>query len=229
MVLFMLFANIVFGMPFPLPEWFINYYSDIIYIIFSVVFLFAMKYFYGKKCLTVFTGVFILSMAVFMTITSGVFNPSIEKIINETPEAKVSTHIRMIAENSEGQALDLWKLPEWQDSNFEGYNQLEERREKTTDDLLKAKINSNFTVTRVEWWSTCCVPRVINDSNWANGARVHVQLTDSNGIKLPYIFDIFVWKGHIEPGVSSVRYWAIRDIYLESEEPLFWTRENGVL
>jgi len=228
-MLFVLFANLVFGMPFPLPEWFINYYSDIIRIIFLTVFLFVMKYFHGKKCLTVFIGVFILSMAIFMIITSGTFNPLIEKVIGETPEAKVSAYVEAIAKNNREQALDLWKLPEWQNSNFEGYNQLKERREKTTNNLLKAKTNSDFTVTHVEWWSTCCVSRVINDSNWANGARVHVQLTDSNGVRHPYIFDVFVWKGRVEPGISSVRYWAIRDIYPENQEPLFWTRQDGVL
>ena len=164
-----------------------------------------------------------------MISASGAFNPLIEKVINETPEAKISAYIEAVAENNREQALDLWKLPEWQNSSFEGDNQLEKRKEKTTDDLFKAKINSDFTVTRVEWWSTCCAPRIINNSNWANGARVHVQLTNSSGIKRPYIFDVFVWKGRIEPGISSVRYWTIRDIYPENQEPLFWTREDGVL
>jgi len=153
-----------------------------------------------------------------------------EKIINETPEAKVNAYIQAITKNNKEQALSVWEFPGWWNSSFIGFDQLKERREKTTDDLLKAKINSNFTVTRIEWWNTCCVPSVTDDSNWANGARVYVQLTDFSNNKLFYIFDVFVLKGYRQPGLgNSVRHWTIRDIYSQDQEPLFWTREDGVL
>ena len=32
-----------------------------------------------------------------------------------------------------------------------------------------------------------------------------------------------------EKDYSSLRRWIIRDVYPENEEPLFWTREDGVL
>ena len=104
---------------------------------------------------------------------------------------------------------------------------MKNRREETTDKLIKAKINSNFTITNIDWWSTCCVPSIIDDSNWANGARVYVQLIDSDNNKLNYVFDVFVSKGHREPGIGdSIRHWTIRDVYPENEESLFWTMKS---
>ena len=168
-----------------------------------------------------------LSIAFFFAYINGAFAPFIEKAIGETPEVKIDLYLQAVSKGNEKTALNLWKFPDWWNLTFTGFNQLKNRREETTDKLIKAKINSNFTITKIDWWSTCCVPSIIGDSNWANGARVYVQLTDFNNNKLNYVFDVFVSKGHREPGIGdSIRHWTIRDVYPENEEPLFWTMKS---
>ena len=171
-----------------------------------------------------------LLLVFFFAYINGVFAPFIEKAIGETPKAKIELYLQAVSKGDEKEALDFWEFPDWWDSSFVGFDQLKDRRKEITDELIKAKINPDFTITKIDWWSTCCVPSIINDSNWANGARVYVELTDFNNDKLNYIFDVFVLKGHREPGIGdSIRYWTIRDIYPENKKSLFWTREDGVL
>ncbi len=189
-----------------------------------------MKYFHNKKHLIIFITVFILSVVFFFAYINGAFAPFIEKAISETPEAKIELYLQAISKEDEKGALTLWEFPDWWDSSFIGFDQLKNRREEMTNKLIETKINSDFTITKIDWWGTCCVPSIIDDSNWANGARVYVQLTDFNNNKLNYIFDVFVSKGHREPGIGdSIRHWTIRDVYPENEESIFWTMKNGVL
>lgn len=228
-ILFVLLTGIIFGIPPLLPVWFVDRYFGVIYIIFFIIFLLVIKYFRSQKCLAVFLTIFVFLIIVFMVYLNGVFAPFIEKTIGETPEAKIELYVRSISEGDEKKALDLWQFPDWWDSSFVGFKELKERREKITNELDQKRINSGFTITRIEWWSTCCMPSVINDSNLANGARVYVQMTDFNNNKLHYIFDVFVSSGYRDPGIeNSIRYWTIRDIYPENEEPLFWTINNGI-
>ena len=228
-ILFVLFTGIVFGIPPLLSIWFVDRYFGVIYIIFFIIFLFAIKYFRSQKCLTSFLTIFVFLIVVFIAYLNGVFTPFVEKTIGETPKAKIELYVRSISEGDEKKALDLWQFPDWWDSSFVGFKELKERREKITNKLTEEKINLDFTITRIEWWSTCCMPSVTNNSNSANGARVYVQMTDFNNNKLYYIFDVFVSSGHRDPGIeNSIRYWTIRDIYPENEEPLFWTISNKI-
>jgi len=219
-----LFIVMFFGIYFPFE--FLVRYSIIINIIFIAILLFIMKLFHDKKCLITFITIFILSIVFFFAYINGAFAPFIEKAIGETPEAKVELYLQTASKKDKKAALGLWEFPNWWNSTFAGFDQLKERREKITNELIEAKINSHFTITKIDWWNTCCMPSITDDSNLANGARVYVQLTDFNNNKLDYIFDVFVSKGHREPGIGdSIRHWTIRDIYPENEEPLFWARK----
>jgi hypothetical protein len=228
--LFVLFASIIIGIPPLFPIWFIDNYFGAIYVVLFIIFLLAIKYCHSQKCLTSFLAVFVFLIIVSITYLSGVFVLFIEKTIGETPEAKIELYVQSISRGNKKEALDLWQFPDWWDSSFIGFKELRERREKITNELAKTNIHSDFTITGIEWWNTCCMPSVTDNSNHANGARVYVQITDFDNNKLDYIFDVFVLSGHREPGMeSSIRHWIIRDVYPRNEKPLFWTMSNKKL
>ena len=166
------------------------------------------------------TGIILaIIIACVLLFLNGLFAPLIEEIINEKPEAKITAYLKAVEKDDAIKALTIWELPDWTNEEI---SLLENRRENLTKDLIKNKIK-DFGILKIEWWNTCCEPSIINDSNWANGARVYVQLINSYNTKSFYIFDVFVSKGHREPGIgNSIRHWVIRDIYLENQEPLFW-------
>ena len=216
-----MFYEIYFLFEFLVP------YSNIINIVFAVIFLFILKYFYNKKHLCTFITVFILSMVFFIVCLDSVLPSFIEKIKNETPQAKIELYLQAVSKGDKEEALTLWEFPNWWDSSFVGFNQLKDRREKITNRLIGAKINSDFTITKIDWWNTCCMPSIIDDSNRANGVRVYVQLIDSDDNKLNYVFDVFVLEDREKLGIGdSIRHWILRDVYSENEEPLFWTMKN---
>ncbi len=67
-ILFALFTSIVFGIPPLFPVWFVDCYFGVIHIIFLAIFLFAVKYFHGRKCLTTFLTTFITLFILTMVI-----------------------------------------------------------------------------------------------------------------------------------------------------------------
>lgn len=176
-----------------------------------------------KKTVLIITIIALSIIGIYIVSISGILNPFIEKITNETPEAKINAYIQAVSKGDKETALKIWEYPTW---NLESndYILLKERREKATDELIKEKITSNFTITNIEWWSTCCMPSIISNSNGAGGARAKVELTDINNKKNIYIFDIFVRETHYGGATEEpkLRHWVIRDIYPLGEEPLFW-------
>lgn len=176
-----------------------------------------------KKNVLIITKIALLIIGIYIVSISGILNPFIEKITNETPEAKISAYIQAINKSDKKIALKIWEYPTW---NLESndYILLKERREKITDELIKEKITSSFIITNIEWWGTCCIPGVINNPSGAGGARAKVELMDINNKKYIYIFDIFVRETHYGGATEEpkLRHWVIRDIYPLGEEPLFW-------
>jgi len=155
---------------------------------------------------------------------------SIEKIKNETPEAKIAAYVQAVSNGDTEKALSFWEIPKSYGLYLEYCDGIRDRGKQVTKELIEKKIKSDFTITHIEWWSTCCVPRVIENSRVAGEAKVYVQLTDSSDAKSIYIFDVIVPGGY-DGGLAghSVRHWIISDIYPQDQEPLFWTREDGVL
>ena len=211
-----IFHEIFFLFEFLVP------YSNILNVVFAVTFLFILKYFYDKKCLGTFAAIFILSMIFFVVCLDSIIPPFIEKIKNETPEAKVAAYVQAVSNGDTEKALSFWEISESYGLYLEYCDKIRDRGKQVTEELIEKKIKSDFTITRIEWWSTCCVPRVIENSRVAGEAKVYVQLTDSNNAKSIYIFDIIVPGGY-DGGLSgySVRHWIISDIYSQDQEPLF--------
>lgn len=69
-ILSVLFSSVILGLYNSLPEWFMVYYFKVIIATFFIIFLAIAKYFYEKKCLTVFLitfiAVFILAVITMM-------------------------------------------------------------------------------------------------------------------------------------------------------------------
>ncbi len=178
-----------------------------------------------KRASSVVSSILILILAV-IAVTWLVYTPNgkllREQITGETPQAKLETYVYAIAKGDQETALDQWEMPHL--SNQEQLDALAERRKHVTSDLLAAKLNSQFTILDIQWWSTCCEPGVLEESRDAGGARIRVWLLDKKGLRLIYVFDIFVrdlpYWGAAEG--YPFRHWVIRDVYPEGQEPLYW-------
>lgn len=174
-----------------------------------------------KSSLIIFL-VLIAIVGFFIDSNHGTSSILIEKIKNENPEAKVIAYIQTISSGDKEKALSFWKISESYKLSPEYCNKIRDRGERITKELIEKKIKPDFTIMRIEWWSTCCVPNVIENSRFAGKAKVYVQLVDSNDIKSAYIFEVIVPRGYSgELAGHSVRHWVISDIYLESEKPVF--------
>jgi hypothetical protein len=137
-----------------------------------------------------------------------------EWLTGETPQAKVGAYVLALALGNKGAALAWWGAPD----------DLSDRRAQVVSELLASGLSPRFSITRIEWWSTCCEPHVIHEPRGAGGARVRVQLYDRQGAPLLYTFDIFVSGGaYWGPAANyPLRHWVIRDIYPDGDAPLFW-------
>lgn len=147
-----------------------------------------------------------------------------EPTMGETPQAKVVAFVQAIHQNDKSAALALWELGE--SSTLSRYSALKERREKITTELLSAEYDIEYTILRIEWWTTCCEPSVTCDYRNAGGARIKVQFLDNNGLPIFYTFDVFTRE---QPYWGSAmgyppRHWVIRDVYPINQEPLYWQR-----
>ncbi len=157
----------------------------------------------------------ILGVGFLFAYINGVFTPLIEKIINESPEAKISIYLQAVSKGDKGTALNVWQFSV---SNPESADQLllKERREKITDGFIKAKINPSFKIINIEWWTTCCTPSITENPKGAGRAVVKVELNIDNEKKV-YVFDLYVYdkEGNYagEAMGYPVRHWLIGDIY----------------
>ncbi len=120
----------------------------------------------------------------------------------------------------------LWVLPDSLPES-DRLALLHERRSQVTRQLVAAGIQ-DWDVLGVEWWSPACCehgsgPVALGDS--ADGARVLVQFMSRDGRPVQYTFDVFDAPGGANWGKPET--WAIRDIYLQDEEPLYWRRRSG--
>jgi len=155
--------------------------------------------------------------------TSPVRLPLQERITGNTPEARIKTYVNAVLRGDEEAALAVWELPSWEPPNGQSVA-LAERRQAMTRELMAADLQDDFLLLRTEWWRTCCEPGVICDSRNAGGARVSVQFLNQQGLPVIYIFDVFHRYGSYWGAAAGypTRHWALRDVYAQGQEPLFW-------
>lgn len=160
--------------------------------------------------------------------TYGIKELFIEKMTGNTPEVKIENYISAVSNGNKEQALMEWTVLEkdrYKDKssmlNAEYYSQLNNQLRKTgetiTQDLISKKINPTYKIQKVEWWSTCCEPHIIENPRMSGHAKFYVELTDSNKTTSVYIFNLEVPGGY-DGGLTShyVRHWVIDDIYPEN-------------
>ena len=172
-----------------------------------------------KKVFIILLSIVIIIIGFFIDSEYGATALFVEKIKNETPEAKIVAYIQAVSNDDTEKALSFWEIPESYKFNPEYCDRIKDRGKQITKELIKKEIKSDLIITHIEWWSTCCIPSVTENSRIAGKAKVYAQLVDSNNIKSAYIFDVVVPGGY-EGGLigHSVRHWVLADVYLESEE-----------
>ncbi|MGB2762323.1 MAG: hypothetical protein WBC21_02140 [Minisyncoccales bacterium] len=174
----------------------------------------------NKKIIIGILIVFILILGfLFQDIIRCFSQPFIEKIINETPEAKINAYLKAVMKNDERKVLEFWRLSDWKEDPL-----LSNRRENISKELI-AMGTKDFDILNIEWWRTCCVAGVISNSQAAGGARARVKLISRDDVEYIYIFDIFHQKGAYWGAAEGcqLRHWVLRDVYPSDQEPLFWT------
>jgi len=172
---------------------------------------------------TIVLGALLLGGWVCSRLAPAFYATVVERIRGESPQAKVAAYVHAVAWGDEEAAFAVWELPDWGERDA-GFVALRERRQQVTDTLIAAGINPTFTVLHIEWWGTCCEPRVISDPHEAGGARLRVKLLPNDGPPLVYIFDVFVRGGAYWGGAANYppRRWVLRDVYPQDQSPLFW-------
>jgi hypothetical protein len=140
-----------------------------------------------------------------------------ERLIGETPQAKVSSYLELVDSGSREDALGLWPANEGLGPEYEA------RRQSVTTELEELGPELSHRVLKTEWWSTCCEPHVITDSRDAGFARLWVEVFrgDEPG---QYVFDVIGRGASCWPGMEgcAVRRWRILDVHPSGEEPLVW-------
>lgn len=183
----------------------------------------------------IFVSITFISLAIFK-INNGWGKPSLtilwEKIINETPQAKIKAYLRGVMDNNQEKALGVWQLQEIKQGEYElrryNFRPLAQRREEITKNLIDKGIK-DFKILKIEWWRTCCSRDITFNFADAGGARATVQLTDKNGATYNYIFDVFhreTTYGGAAEGYRP-RQWVLRDVFPANEQPLFWTAKSS--
>lgn len=139
----------------------------------------------------------------------------------DLPQVKIAAFVQSIVHDDKTTALKLWELG---GASSEQQSALGKRREGVISDLLASKINPEYTVLGIEWWTTCCDPNVTNSSRDAGGARINVQFLDKNGDPISYIFDVFTREQPYWGGAEGYqpRDWVIRDVYPYDQSPMYW-------
>ncbi len=180
----------------------------------------AMKVFrfvlYGLLLLAAGLAGFIIGL-----LSLGDYSPNmlLEFISGETPQAKITRYLQAVEAQDRAAALDAWLLPPENSGNFK---QLSERRELVTDELLARNI-THFMIFEPQWWGTCCDPGITSHQRNAGGARVSVQVLDSEGQPWSYTFDVFVNGPYFGDAIGNpYRHWFLRDVYPRGEFPIFW-------
>jgi len=147
----------------------------------------------------------------------GPVNRLVERVIGETPQAKVSSYLVLVARGEQDKALALWPASEWLGPEYEA------RRHSLTRELEALGPELSHRVLDIQWWGTCCEPHIITDSREAGFARLWVEIS-GGGEARQYVFDVLVrggaywgeWEGY------PVRHWQIGEVYPAGEEPLYW-------
>ncbi len=171
---------------------------------------------FKKKALIFASLIMLILIGFFVDINYGITSLAIEKITNENPETKVAAYLQAVSIGDKEKALKFWEISESYNLNLAYIDKIKNQGEKVTNELIGKKIKPDFTIKKTEWWSTCCTPRIIENSRVAGMAKVRVQLMDSNDIKSNYIFDMIVPGGY-DGGLTGypVRHWIISDVYVE--------------
>jgi len=149
----------------------------------------------------------------------GPVNRLVERVIGETPQAKVSSYLALVARGDRDKALALWPANERLGSGYEA------RRHSVTRGFEELGPELSHRVLEIEWWGTCCEPHIITDSREAGFARLWVQMSRANEARLyTYVFDVLAPGGCCWGRMEGypVRHWQILDVYPAGEEPLVW-------
>jgi hypothetical protein len=141
----------------------------------------------------------------------------VERLMGETPQAKVSSYLELVASGAREEALALWPGNEGLGAEYEV------RRQSATTEFEELGAELSHRVQRIEWWSTCCEPHVITDSRNAGFARLWVEVFRGDEPR-QYVFDVLGRGASCWPGMEgcAVRRWQIVDVYPTGEEPLVW-------
>ena len=147
----------------------------------------------------------------------------LERVRGETPQARVDAYAQAILAGDEEAAFAAWTPPD-PERNDELSEALRQRRRDVTRQLIAANLSETYTITDIEWWTTCCEPSVTCDARNAGGARIRVQFLDQDGLPVVTIFDVLHRDGAYWGAAAGhpPRQWALYDVYPRGEKPLSW-------
>jgi hypothetical protein len=91
-----------------------------------------------------------------------------EQLSPHPDQSQVSAFVQSIVRGDQETAYKLWEVSDGIDA--EQQIALMNRRDDVIANLLLAKIEPEYLLREIEWWTICCEPGVINESRYAGGA-----------------------------------------------------------
>lgn len=142
-----------------------------------------------------------------------------ERIIGETPEAKIDAYFQAIKQRDEAKLSELWadNPPRWTAKSKIRHQNIKSSLENLLPEL-------HYRIVDIKWWEMCCGPHLVNKLE-ACYAEVWVEAWGKTNEKLSLVFEMNAMEGSCRGLIGyPMRKWRILDIWPEDEyrpmEPL---------
>jgi len=141
----------------------------------------------------------------------------------DTPERHVARYLSATSRGDAYAAMDEWTVYlSASDPRFHAPDELVQRRRDLTIELSTDRVGREFQVTAIDWWATCCDPRLTTKDN-AGLARVHVTTSGEDGKTRRLVFEVWVkdlvWWG--SAGGEWHHDWRLYEVH-DEEQPCFF-------
>jgi len=167
------------------------------------------------------TAVIVAALAVLAAVLTAPFGPGpfiVARVSGDEPDATLTRFADAVSNGDLARARSLWIVGPNETPVFRARI---ERRQVETWQTLAGFVGRPYSVERVQWWSTCCMPSVIAGREGASAARYWVRF---DGSLRPYVVTLIASDTQWMLEGAPARGWAVREVHLDGEEPIYLGR-----
>lgn len=95
------------------------------------------------------------------------------------------------------------------------------RRADLIRELAARRVGVEHRIDGIEWWSTCCEPRVVQDGSQAGVGLISTTVSDADGNEHELVFVVVATYRSVldQPGGPSRKQWKLSNVYRAGEAP----------